>query len=230
MERIQYLIGKLKEQFEQNLAPSQLLGTVKLLEAELSRLHTPPAKVPQSTKVAVVMPSTLKMASFEREPEPVMATERKEAAIENKTAERSNGNRTAQKQEQPDWPLDPLTDIPTLSHQQAAKELNDIMGSNGASVNDKLKGNVLELASALKDSPVRELKKAIGVNDRYIFINELFRGDEVMYERSIKTINNFRILPEAEYWMERELKIKLGWDDTRETTRHFYQLVRRRFS
>ena len=37
-----------------------------------------------------------------------------------------------------------------------------------------------------------------------------------MYERSIKTINNFRILPEAEYWMERELKIKLGWDDSRE--------------
>jgi len=31
-----------------------------------------------------------------------------------------------------------------------------------------------------------------------------------MYERSIKTINGFRILPEAEYWMERELKSSLG--------------------
>jgi hypothetical protein len=30
--------------------------------------------------------------------------------------------------------------------------------------------------------------------------------------------------------MERELKIKLGWDDSREITKHFYQLVRRRFS
>lgn len=234
MERIQYLIGKLKEQFEENLAPSQMLVTVKLLEAELSRLHTPPAPGRQSTKVAVVMPSTLKMASFEREPEVVVAVERKEPVVENKVEnkipERNTATRAPQKQEQPDWPLDPLTDIPTLSHQQAVKELNDIIGTNGASVNDTLKGNVLELASTLKDSPVRELKKAIGVNDRYIFINELFRGDEVMYERSIKTINNFRILPEAEYWMERELKIKLGWDDTRETTRHFYQLVRRRFS
>ena len=87
-----------------------------------------------------------------------------------------------------------------------------------------------ELGSTLKASPIKELRKAIGVNDRFVFINELFRGDEPMYERSIKTINNFRILPEAEYWMERELKIKLGWDDSRDIVQHFYQLVRRRFS
>ncbi len=224
MERIQSLIGKLKEQFEQKLSPAQMLVTVKLLEAELSRLHAPAAAAPQSTKVAVVMPSSFKMASFERMQEPV--AEKKEP--EYKIPERNAPAIPAQ--EQPGWGLDPLKDIPTLSQQQAVKELNDIIGSNGASVNDRLKGEVLELATALKDTPVKELKKAIGVNDRYIFINELFRGDEVMYERSIKTINNFRILPEAEYWMERELKIKLGWDDTRETTRHFYQLVRRRFS
>jgi hypothetical protein len=51
-----------------------------------------------------------------------------------------------------------------------------------------------------------------------------------MYERSIKTINSFRILPEAQYWIERELKVKLGWDENKESTRHFYQLVKRRFS
>jgi len=72
--------------------------------------------------------------------------------------------------------------------------------------------------------------KGIGVNDRFVFLNELFRGDEAMYERSLKTINSFRILPEAEYWINRELKIKLGWDDNLHTTQQFYQLVRRRFS
>jgi hypothetical protein len=130
------------------------------------------------------------------------------------------------------WPFDPLADIPTLAHQQAPRELNDVIGVNGLSpsLNDKLKGNVLELSAALNDTPVRDLKKAIGVNDRFVFISQLFRGDEVMYERSIKTINGFRILPEAEYWMERELKVKLGWDENREATKHFYQLVRRRFS
>jgi hypothetical protein len=139
-------------------------------------------------------------------------------------------------QERTSWPIDPLTEIPTLAHQQSAREMssgreiNDVIGKGGASLNDKLKANVLELSVALNDTPVRDLKKAIGVNDRYVFISQLFRGDEVMYERSIKTINSFRILPEAEYWMERELKVKLGWDENRESTRHFYQLVKRRFS
>ena len=126
---------------------------------------------------------------------------------------------------------DPLIEIPTLSHQPNNREINDLIGNSSTSINDKLKtGNPAELGAVLKASPVKELRKAIGVNDRFVFINELFRGDEPMYERSIKTINNFRILPEAEYWMERELKIKLGWDDSREIVQHFYQLVRRRFS
>lgn len=129
------------------------------------------------------------------------------------------------------WSFDPMTEIPTLTQQQPpAREVNDMMGTGAASLNDKLKGNVLDLATALNDTPVRDLKKAIGVNDRYVFINELFRGDEVMYERSIKTINGFRILPEAEYWMQRELKVKLGWDENRNATRQFYQLIKRRFS
>ncbi|MEI9944467.1 MAG: hypothetical protein WDN26_09650 [Chitinophagaceae bacterium] len=30
----------------------------------------------------------------------------------------------------------------------------------------------------LKESPVVDLRKAIGINDRFLFINDLFRGDE----------------------------------------------------
>jgi len=93
-----------------------------------------------------------------------------------------------------------------------------------------LKTEKTELVEILTESPIRDLKKGIGINDRYVFLSELFRGDDAMYERSIKTINGFRILAEAEYWIERELKVKLGWDDGKATTQHFYQLVKRRFS
>ncbi len=129
------------------------------------------------------------------------------------------------------WSVDPLMEVPTLSHQPGAPELNDIIGLRNPSINDRLKDTgMTEKGYSLKGAPVKELRKAIGVNDRYLFINELFRGDEAMYERSIKTINNFRILPEAQYWMERELKIKIGWDDSRDIVQHFYELVSRRFS
>jgi superfamily II DNA or RNA helicase len=93
-----------------------------------------------------------------------------------------------------------------------------------------LKENKKELSELLQDTPIKDLRKAFGVNDRYLFINELFNGDEVMFDRSIKTINAFSIYPEAEYWIRRELKVKLAWDDKSTFVLQFDQLVKRRFA
>ncbi len=148
--------------------------------------------------------------------------------------------------------FDPLEEIPTLAHQYIVKspevapvstptpeepvvtqepELHEkIASATNASLNDKLKQTKIELGESLLETPIKDLKKAVGINDRFLFINELFRGDDVMYERSIKTINSFSIYPEAEYWIKRELKLKLGWDDKNEVVKQFDQLIRRRFS
>ncbi|WP_133995481.1 hypothetical protein [Dinghuibacter silviterrae] len=132
----------------------------------------------------------------------------------------------------------PIREVPTLTHQipqeARGKELNDVMaGEASRSLNDALKEQKpeqKEVSARLTETPVKDLRKAVGINDRYLFISELFRGDETMYERSIKTINNFSIFQEAYYWMERELKLKLAWDQNKHSTQLFYQLVRRRFS
>lgn len=123
-------------------------------------------------------------------------------------------------------------EAPTLTQQfaQGPKELHELIGQKGESLNDRLKQERTELGNKLKETPIKDLRKAIGLNDKFLFIKELFRGDEAMYERSIKTINNFHILPEAEYWISRELKVKLGWDDGSDAAQSFYQLVRRRFA
>jgi hypothetical protein len=111
------------------------------------------------------------------------------------------------------------------------KELNEILPiNNAASLNDLHSKPVNEVSDIFEDAPIKDLKKAIGVNERFLYLNELFRGDEVMYERSIKTINSFEIYPEAEFWIRRELKLKLGWDDKYNTVKQFDQLIRRRFS
>jgi hypothetical protein len=124
-----------------------------------------------------------------------------------------------------------MEEAPTLvQHLRREKEIHEVIAEKKESFNDKLKQEKLELGNTLKEAPIKDLRKGIGVNDKFLFINELFRGDEDMYERSIKTINGFRILPEAEYWMNRELKVKLGWNDSKDTVQHFYGVVRRRFS
>ena len=106
---------------------------------------------------------------------------------------------------------------------------NEIPFEYPESLNDRLKEIKIELSDKLTEAPIKDLKKAIGINDRFLFINELFRGDEAMYERSIKTIQNFSIFAEAEYWIRRELKVKIGWIDSDPIVKQFDQLVRRRF-
>jgi hypothetical protein len=124
--------------------------------------------------------------------------------------------------------FDPMIEIPTLSQQVQVKQ----EGANAdmPSLNDRLRQSTTELSDRLKESPIKDLRKAIGINDRFLFINELFRGDEAMYERSIKTINSFNIFAEAEYWISRELKTKLGWNIDHPAVDQFDNLVRRRFS
>lgn len=127
---------------------------------------------------------------------------------------------------------DVIDEIPTLAQQQpkVVYELNQSLQTEEPSINDKLKQAQTETTSRLQTEPIKDLRKAIGINDKYVFIRELFRNDEAAYERSIKTINGFSMLPEAEYWIQREMKYKLGWDDNNTTVKTFYQLVRRRFA
>jgi hypothetical protein len=230
MERIRALINKLQQQSEQKADPVEMLGTVKLLQLELSAQCTS-SKHEGSSKVAVVFPSGVHSAAQVSAYEPIRSNVKEpEPKPQLKTAEIKETVSSPKKHDNSGWLFDPVEEVPTLAHQKEIKELNDVIGQNIASLNDKLKTEKKELVSVLKEGPVKDLKKAIGVNDRFVFLNELFRGDEAMYERSIKTINNFRIYPEAEYWIERELKVKLGWDEKKNAVQHFCQLVKRRFS
>lgn len=228
MERIQILISKLQEQFEQNASPSQMLVVVQMLQNELNRLQAGGQSLGTS-KVAVVLPKTPPISLEEVSEKPSIKTEIRPVLEENEAAYSRNIT-SSKRTEQSNLFFDPLVEIPTLSHQEAVKEINESAGYQNESLNDRLRQDRAEVVEFLKHEPIKDLRKAIGINDRFVFTSELFRGDEAMYERSIKTINSFHIFPEAEYWINRELIVKLAWDVDNEIVRHFYQLVKRRFS
>jgi hypothetical protein len=231
MERIQALINKLKTQFEQNADPGQLQVTVQLLYHELEQMQGNRSQNLGTAKVAVVLPGDRMRESFAGYERYIPKEEEPETILETKeTVLIDHGSISlVKKNGQLDMVFDPLLETPTLAQQMREREVNDA-SVQGASLNDKLKQDKTELVEILKETPVKDLRKAIGINDRFLFINELFRGDESMYERSIKTINSFNIYPEAEYWINREMKVKLGWNNTHSTVMLFDQLVKRRFS
>jgi hypothetical protein len=119
---------------------------------------------------------------------------------------------------------------PQASMPEANRDLNEVIGRSDASLNERLRNLQAELSEKLQEAPLKDLRKAIGINDRYLYINELFNGNEAMFDRSLKTLNAFSVYAEAEFWMQRELRIKLGWKDSNLLVQQFIQLVKRRFS
>ena len=228
MERIQILLAKLKAQADQNASPSQMLVTVQMLQNEIYQLQLTGGQSLGTSKVAVMLPKTVTIAV---QPgtmrEDVSAPEDKSPSIQGENGLSANRSFSS-RNNNPSF--DPLFETPTLSHQKGVKEINEMASHQTESLNDRLRQEKTEVVELLKHEPIKDLRKGIGINDRFVFINDLFRGDEAMYERSIKTINGFYIYPEAEYWINRELVVKLGWDKESEVVKHFYQLVKRRFS
>lgn len=251
MERVETLLKKLQEQFAEKATPEQLLLTVQMLQAELLHLQTSHAQPYSGDNIAVVVspindPKNIPDKPAIPEEKIVEVLKVDEAEIEAELEEIKRNAEAIQKISQQNKPhilYQGEEDIPTLSHQNQLKtgdttskpesdkkEINETAANNVSSINERLKQSKIDLGDALTEVPIRDLRKAIAVNDRFLFINELFRGDEAMYERSIKTINGFSIYPEAEYWIQRELKVKNGWNDSDEMVKQFYQLVKRRFS
>jgi len=253
MERVETLLKKLQDQFEQKASTDQLLLTVQMLQAELLMLQGSHVPVSANNDVVVTVSGMAAPAVIppvrnpvEMEIKTVEVLQVDDAEIEAELEEIRRNAEEMQKissQVKPHLIFETEEDIPTLAHQQPkttsassgpamVKEINEVVGNIApASLNEKLKQSKIDLGDTLMtEVPIRDLRKAIGVNDRFLFINELFRGDESAYERSIKTINAFSIFPEAEYWIQRELKVKNGWDDSNEIVQQFYHLVKRRFS
>ncbi len=256
MERAEVLLEKLKEQFQQKADRGQLMVTLQLLQAEIMGLQNNKQNDNKGKKISVIVPGMNSLEQTQNVPTPVI-NHSEEKIIEvlqvdeneieaelmalRKSAELKN-ELSLKGRPMPEEFIDPLDEIPTLASHHAylpndsavippkATDINQQVSLDEASLNDMHKTAKTELADRLQDSPVKDLKKAIGINDRYLYINELFNGNEDMFERTLKTLNSFSILPEAEYWIQRELTLKMGWKEENPQVQQFIQLVKRRFS
>ncbi len=84
------------------------------------------------------------------------------------------------------------------------------------------------LAAKLQQNPVRDLKSVIGINDKFLFVNELFGGSMEKYNKSIENLNDLKTLNGAMIYLN-ELKIELQWNSSNEAYRKLSELVRRKF-
>ncbi|MGV8091687.1 MAG: hypothetical protein AB2L24_07480 [Mangrovibacterium sp.] len=92
------------------------------------------------------------------------------------------------------------------------------------SLNDSLSvGKTIDHKLAV--SPLSKLEAAIGLNDRFLFIRELFSNDAGLFNQTVKQIDQMQNLSEAVTFLNSNFKWKKN-----ETSLKFAQLVKRRFS
>ena len=88
-----------------------------------------------------------------------------------------------------------------------------------------------ELSDKLGNTPIADLTKAFGFNDRLLTQNELFGGNKAVADEVIKDLNNMSGFESAKGFLL-SLATKYNWaanEDRKKQAKTFIKLVRRRF-
>ncbi|MBN1925014.1 MAG: hypothetical protein JW798_04195 [Prolixibacteraceae bacterium] len=84
--------------------------------------------------------------------------------------------------------------------------------------------DITKKGSKVKGKPVTSIKAAIGINDRFLYLRELFQNNNEDFETSISTLDKLGSFIEAIEYLEKNFK----WQKN-ETSLKFMELVKRRF-
>ncbi|MCT4581787.1 MAG: hypothetical protein N4A35_10245 [Flavobacteriales bacterium] len=115
--------------------------------------------------------------------------------------------------------------------QEEKVEQEEEKKDHSISINDKFSSNAEQptLADRLSQQPIKDLTKAIGLNQKFLFMNDLFEGENEKYKEAIETINNFSAFIEADEYINNNLKYNYNWDINGVSAQKFMDLVKRRF-
>lgn len=114
-----------------------------------------------------------------------------------------------------------------LTEEEVVDEANHRLGdsfSKEKSVNELLAGDSNKLEHKISNSPVASIKSAIGINDRYQYIRELFEGNSDSFSKAVSELDDLNSIKEAVTYLQQNYKWKKN-----DTSLKFVNLIKRRF-
>lgn len=105
-------------------------------------------------------------------------------------------------------------------------QFEDEIFSVNESVGQKSKDK--SLVNKLSNTRIENLKSAIGINDKFYFINQLFGGNSQAYEDVIYALNNFKRFEEAMQYIG-TLKYRYEWNTESEAFHKLIHFLERKF-
>jgi len=92
--------------------------------------------------------------------------------------------------------------------------------------------NATDLSEKLSQSSIKDLTKAFSINDKILTIKELFGGDDVLFNDTLKALNKMSSFEEAKNYLVANVATKNKWDKTskQKKAKVFAKLIKRRFN
>jgi uncharacterized protein with NRDE domain len=78
--------------------------------------------------------------------------------------------------------------------------------------------------------PVTDLKQAITLNDKLLYIKDLFNGYNLAYSEAIDILNRYNSMEEADKFLKSNYAVKNAWENKQATVDKFYELLKRRYA
>lgn len=86
------------------------------------------------------------------------------------------------------------------------------------------------LSSQLNTGQVKDLKGMISLNDKFLFVRDLFNGYSLAYSEALELLNRFDNFEAADNFLKQNYALKNNWADKQDVTDKFYEILNRRFS
>ncbi|MES2275086.1 MAG: hypothetical protein V4592_03625 [Bacteroidota bacterium] len=85
------------------------------------------------------------------------------------------------------------------------------------------------MSDHLSVQPITDLKSAITLNDKMLYVKDLFGGYSLAYSEAIDILNRVKTFEEAETFLKGSYATKNNWADKQVTADKFYALLQRRY-
>jgi hypothetical protein len=121
----------------------------------------------------------------------------------------------------------PAPIAPAVTHTQIMVEEDQVI-----TLNQRMSAQMAasRVSDQLHGQPISDLKSAITLNDKMLYVRELFNGYSLAYSETIDILNRAKSFEEAEAFLKGSYATKNNWADKQATADKFYALLQRRYT
>lgn len=109
------------------------------------------------------------------------------------------------------------------------KDENEVVTRN-QKISSQMGDKALSKTEQVGIKPISDIKLAITLNDKLLYVKDLFNGYNLAYSEAIEILNRFNTFEEAQRFLRANYVTKNNWEGKQATADKFYALLRRRYA